>query len=265
MKIYISVDMEGIAGILLPEQLVKGETLYYEARKLMTREVNVIIEELIKIGVKDIVVKDAHGSGFNFLIEDLHPDALYVMGGLRVDQRFPLLDSSFTGAFLIGYHAKSGTKQAIRDHTISSHSWQSIAINGIEIGEIGLDSLLFGLHNVPIMLVTGDDKACKEVKEFLGEDVVTYITKYSLGRHAGIMLPPKRVYKELAEVVKRAIDNSKKCSPFYLNPPYEMVVRYMSTEQVDRLFCDNKRVIRIDGVTVKYKEEDLMQLLSHVL
>ncbi|MEH7386942.1 M55 family metallopeptidase [Bacillus sp. JJ1521] len=80
MKIYVSVDMEGIAGILLPEQLKKGGLLYEEARKLLTAEVNVVIEGLIEAGAEEIYVKDAHGTGYNFIASELHHGARYCMG-----------------------------------------------------------------------------------------------------------------------------------------------------------------------------------------
>lgn len=101
MKIYISADLEGIAGILDPIQVRPGERLYEEARVLLTEEVNVYVESLVQCGVRDIIVKDAHGSGFNFIPERLHPGALYSIGStdgvLGAANRFPGLDSTFDG------------------------------------------------------------------------------------------------------------------------------------------------------------------------
>lgn len=264
MKIYVSVDMEGIAGILLPEQLRRGEALYEEARRLLTQEVNVIVESLMQLGVSDIIVKDAHGSGFNLIPDSLHPGAFYVMGATRVKERFPGLDSSFTGAFLIGYHAMGGTAHAIRDHTYTSQGWQSVTINRVEYGEIAIDSLLFGLHGVPVRLVTGDEKACGEAGLFI-KGVTTYATKRAYGRHAGLLLPPKRVYRELPAVIKESLE--REVLPFSpIAPPYEMVVRFNSTDQVDPLFFDGKTSERLDGLTVRYREDhDLIRLLSHIL
>ncbi|CCQ95801.1 D-aminopeptidase superfamily protein [[Clostridium] ultunense Esp] len=264
MKYYVSVDMEGIAGIVIPEQLARDGPFYQEARRLLTEEVNLIVESLLQEGATEIIVKDAHGTGFNFIPDQLHPGASYVMGATRVGARFPGLDSSFSGAFLIGYHSMAGTAYSIRDHTYASNEWQSIKINGMEMGEIGIDSLLFGLHGVPILLVTGDDKACKEAKEILGEGVFTYITKRAFGRHAGILLPPRKVYHELPGIIRESV-RGQKLTPMQISPPYEMTVRFLSTDQADRVFIDGKATIRLDGLTVTFKENDLYHMLSHII
>lgn len=264
MKIYVSVDMEGISGILLPEQLKKGELAYEEARKLLTAEVNVVIEGLIEAGADDIYVKDAHGTGYNFVASELHPAAKYCMGATKVSQRFPGLDSTFDGAMLIGYHAMSGTESAIRDHTMTSVGWQSVHLNGRSIGEIGIDSLLFGLHNVPVLLVTGDKKTCAEANEDI-PNVRTYETKEGLGRHAALIKPPKLVYRELKESIKESLDNKENVLPVSLEGPYELVMKFLSTDQVDQRYFDGARSKRIDGLTAAYSSDEILEILSLAL
>ncbi|MFT4416482.1 M55 family metallopeptidase [Fredinandcohnia humi] len=261
MKIYVSVDMEGIAGILLPEQLKKGESFYEEARRLLTAEVNTVVEGLLEAGAKDIYVKDAHGTGYNFITSELHPRARYCMGATTLRQRFPGLDSSFDGAMLIGYHAKGGTEHAIRDHTMSSAGWQSLLLNGKPIGEIGLDGLLFGLHEVPILLVTGDKKTCSEAHEEI-PNVCTYETKEAFGRHAGLIKPPKLVYEELRKCIGLSIENRNKVLPCHINGPYELLVHFLSTDQADARYFDGVRSKRIDGLTAAYYGADIIGVLS---
>lgn len=264
MKIYVSVDMEGIAGILLPDQLFPGSSLYEEARKLLTKEVNVIVEALHQEGAKKIVVKDAHGRGFNFLVDDLHPEAIYCMGALRIDQRFPELDETFDAAMLIGYHAMGGTKHAIRDHTMTSTGWESLALNGRPIGEIGLDSLLFGLYHVPVIFVSGDDKTTQEAKETL-ENVTTYETKRAFGRHAGLMKAPKRVYEELPRKVAEAITKIDDCKPYKCEGPYTLHIKFLTTDAADQRFYDGKKSIRLNGLEAIYKDDDLERLFAKAL
>ncbi len=264
MKFYISVDMEGIAGIILPQQLRRGESLYNEARQLLTKEVNVIVESLVQEGATEIIVKDAHSSGFNFLMEHLHPAATYCVGGLKTEQRFAGVDASFDGAFLIGYHGKGGVKDAIRDHTMTSKGWQYLKLNGHEIGEIGLDSLLFGLHEVPVLLVTGDDKTCAEAKETL-EHVTTYQTKIGLGRHRGLLKAPQKVYQDLEGVIKQAVENKAKVQPYTLKAPYELLIHFISTDIADSRYYDGKESIRLNGLEALYKGTDLVQLFGRAL
>lgn len=264
MKIYVSVDMEGISGILLPEQLKKGEMPYEEARKLLTAEVNVVIEGLIEAGANDIYVKDAHGTGYNFIASELHHGARYCMGATNISSRFPGLDSSFDGAMLIGYHAMGGTEYAIRDHTMTSAGWQSIHLNGRPIGEIGIDSLLFGLHNVPVLLVTGDKKTCTEATKEI-PNVQTYETKEGFGRHAALIKPPKLVYRELNGLIKESINNRKNVLPVKLDGPYEIEMKFLSTDQVDQRYFDGARSKRIDGLTAAYSSDNIIEILSMAL
>jgi D-amino peptidase len=264
MKIYVSVDMEGISGILLPKQLKKGGLMYEEARKLLTAEVNVVIEGLIEAGADDIYVKDAHGSGYNFITSELHHGARYCMGATNISRRFPGLDTSFDGAMLIGYHAMGGTESAIRDHTMTSVGWQSIHLNGRPIGEIGIDSLLFGLHNVPILFVTGDKKTCAEAIEEI-PNVRTYETKEGFGRHAALIKPPKLVHKELKELIKESINNRENVMPVKLDGPYELLIKFLSTDQVDQRYFDGTRSKRINGLTAAYSSDNFLEILSLAL
>lgn len=266
MRIYISVDMEGIAGIVQREQLIPGERLYEEARRLLTDEVNVVVESLVALGVQRIVVKDAHYAGLNLLMPDLHPAAEYCFGGLRAEQRFPALDETFDGAILLGYHAMAGTLGAIRDHTMTAAAWHSVTLNDVPVGEIALDALLFGRHQVPVLMVTGDDKACAEAQHLI-PGVTTVQTKLGLGRHAGLLRAPRFVYAAYPEQVKQALHNNKTVAPLgkAFVPPYRLEIRYMGTELLDGQRFDNEQDVRVDGVTAVYTDDNLMRLLNRVL
>lgn len=264
MKIYVSVDMEGIAGIALPEHLKRGELFYQEGRHLLTHEINAVVEALLEGGAAEIVVKDAHGTGFNFVTELLHPGALYCMGGTPLAERFPGLDESFDGAMLIGYHGMAGTIRAVRDHTFSSAAYQHMELNGKPVGEIALDGHLFGMHGVPILLVTGDDATCREAQAEL-EGVSVYETKRAVGRHAALMKAPKQVRTEIRTAVKEALAARETCKPFVIPGPYELLVRYMSTDIADYKFCDGVSATRVDGLNVLYRDDHFVRMLARAL
>jgi D-amino peptidase len=264
MKIYVSADMEGIAGIMLREQLFRGEPLYQEARQLLTKEVNVIVQSLLEAGVREIVVKDAHASGFNFLPDRLHPGAMYCGGATRINERFPGLDNTFDGALLIGYHARGLTGKAVRDHTFTSQGWQSLELNGQPIGEIGIDALLFGLYGVPVLLVTGDDKTCREAVQQLGT-VLTYETKTGTGRHSALYKAPERVYAELPAVIAESLQSVGRALPYRVEGPYALRKRFLSTDQADSQVYDGIHSLREDGVTALYQDTDLMRLFMRAI
>lgn len=265
LKVYVSVDMEGLAGIVSREQVIPGERLYDEGRRLLTNEVNVIVQSLVDAGADHILVKDAHYAGMNLHVAEMHPAARYCLGTGHGVNRFAGVDVSFNAAMLIGYHARSGTLGAIRDHTITSTSWQRVVLNGRDIGEIGLDALRFGLFGVPVVLVTGDDKTCAEARMELGDTVVVYETKRGIERHYGVIKAPKAVYAEYPQVIRRALAACGKCAPYSLPSPYELTIRYASTDLVDALHLDGRRDHRVDGQTVVYTDTDLERLLNRVV
>ncbi len=261
LKIYISVDFEGIAGIVLNEQIIRGNPLYEESRKIVTDEVNVIVNSLIKLGIKEIIVKDAHSSGLNFLLNELHSDAVYCLGATKMDNRFPGLDSSFDGALLIGYHAMGGTKGAVLDHTMSLEEWRILSLNGNPIGEIGIDSLLFGMHNVPVLLVSGDDKACEEARMIM-PGIITYETKTGTARHAALTKAPKRIHLDMENVLKNALDSRISRMPLHMEGPYELTIDYHQSSQLDSIFFDGEQSKRLDAHKGVFKDSSLMRLLA---
>ncbi|SFA79651.1 D-amino peptidase [Cohnella sp. OV330] len=260
MKFYVSVDMEGIAGIALKEQIYRGEMFYEESRRLLTDEVNAVVEALAQAGAREVFVKDAHASGFNLLIGSLHPAATLAVGPLPLSNRFPGLDGTFDGALLIGYHAMAGTRSALLEHTFSYADISELALNGAPIGEIGIDALLFGRCGVPVVFVSGDDKACAEAHRQLGT-VVTYETKQATGRHSGLLKAPRRVLAEIGESVKEAVSRRSECKPYALPGPYEMRIDYTSTNLADAHAFEADGVSRLGGRTLTLEDDDFMRLL----
>lgn len=260
MKIYMSVDMEGIGGIALKEQVMKGNKEYEEARYLLIKEVNAAVDGALEAGEQEIVVLDGHGSGFNFPLEELHPKAKFFMGVRnKSTERFPFLDSSFDMMMLIGYHAMAGTQGAVRDHTQSSMTIEKVKVNGIEMGEVGLDAIVCGDRGVPIALVTGDDKVCSEAKLLL-PGVETAVVKYSNSRHAALMYAPKTSREIVKQAVYNTVKKAGQFKPYKIETPYDVEIQYLSTDIVDGIYTDGLRRIRLDSRTVLYKNVSLTEL-----
>ncbi|CAI6080177.1 M55 family metallopeptidase [Cohnella sp. JJ-181] len=261
MKFYVSVDMEGIAGVVFKEQIYRGEMFYQEARQLLTDEVNAVVEALAQAGATEVVVKDAHASGFNLLYGDLHPAATLAAGALPLTNRFAGLDETFAGALLIGYHGMAGTRGAILEHTFSYADIHELALNGEPIGEIGIDALLFGRAGVPVLFVSGDDKTCAEARRQLGS-VFTYETKKATGRHSGLLKAPRRVLSEIGEAVKEAVSRRSECKPYAIEGPYEMRIEYTSTSLADAHALEEDGVLRDGGRALRLQDDDLLRLLA---
>ena len=259
MKTYIAVDMEGISGVVITEQLGHGKLFYQEARRQLVRDTNAVIAGALEAGADDVLVIDAHSSGFNFIYEDLHPAADYIMGGAH-QQRFPFLEDADV-MFLVGYHAMSGTANAVRDHTMSSASYQDIWINGAPAGEIMIDALIAGAHGVPVGLVTGDDKACGEARALLG-NIETAQVKQAIGRHAARMLSPQRARELLQAKARRTVERVSELTPLGAPPTNTVRIRYNSTDLVDRIYFDGNGCTKIDSRTVEYRGDGVLETLS---
>ena len=259
MKVYIAVDMEGISGVVISEQLLHGRLFYQEARRQLVKDTNAVIEGALAAGAAEVLVVDAHASGFNFIYEELHPAAEYIMGGAH-QQRFPFLADADV-MMLVGYHAMSGTANAVRDHTMSSATYQDITINGEPAGEIMIDAAVAGAHEVPVGLVTGDDKACAEARSLLG-DIETAQVKRALGRHAARMLSPQRARELLQTNARRAVERVHDFTPYTVTAPVRVRIRYNSTDLIDRMYFDGSACTKIDSRTVEYRGETVLNALS---
>ncbi|MDE2815318.1 MAG: M55 family metallopeptidase [Chloroflexota bacterium] len=259
MKAYIAVDMEGISGVIISEQLLHGRLFYQEARRQLVNDTNAVIAGALEAGTDDVLVIDAHASGFNFIYEELHPAADYIMGGAH-QVRFPFLEDSDV-MMLVGYHAMSGTANAVRDHTMSSANYQDVLINGLPAGEIMIDAALAGSHGVPVGLVTGDDKACGEARQLLG-NIETAEVKQAIGRHAARMLSPARARELLQERARRAVERAGSLTPYMVSPPVTVRICYNSTDLVDRIYFDGNTCRKIDSRTVEYRGDDVLSALS---
>jgi len=254
MKIYISCDAEGISGVCRsPDEIA-------EIRTMMTRDVNAAVAGARAGGATEVLVWDMHNGGKTLLYEELEEGAEYVMGSPPIE-RLPGLDSSFAGVFFIGYHAMHGTARAVCDHTMSSAAWQHLWINGVMIGEVGQDALWAGRSGVPVLLVSGDDKVCTEARALLG-DIETAQVKIGLGRHLARMLAPKAARQLIFERAKAALNKVGKVKPFTMNPPYEVKLKYASSSHLDGILFDGKRRERLDGQTIVFRTNDLVEALT---
>jgi len=168
MRIFISADMEGLAGVVGDEQRSRKGQDYQMARRWMAQEVNAAVEGAIKAGAKEFVVTDAHAGAINLALPDLHQKAALIGGSNRPLSMMEGIQEGFDAAFFIGYHAMRGTQDACMDHTYSEEKVMAVRFNGTPYGEIGINARVAGHFGVPVVLVSGDDKTAAEAKAFLG-------------------------------------------------------------------------------------------------
>jgi len=223
LKVFISVDMEGIAAVVSGRECGSSGPDYNFFRKIMTLETNSAVEGALIAGAKEIVVRDGHGSKNNILPGLLHKKAKLLRGVTQRPENMMLgIDRSFDAVIFIGYHAKAGTKEGIIAHT-STGNVIDLSINGVSLPEAGYNALVAGLHDVPVALVAGDNWICSQVKDLFGE-VAMVETKVGMGS-AALGLHPEVVQKMIRSEVTSALHRLDSFRPYKLDPPYRMVLK----------------------------------------
>ena len=191
--------MEGVSGIVKPEQTSGGDPMYEEGRKLYTEEINAAVRGAKAGGATEIVVMDCHGAGGGWTFNSLVPELLHEDCEWVVQEEWTgyteLLEQGCDAALFVGMHAMAGTQDGNMNHTVSGRDYQRLWFNGTEVGETGINAALCGTWGCPVLLVTGDEASCREGKALLGEGLTTVAVKRAFGSGAARMLPPVRARK----------------------------------------------------------------------
>ena len=252
MKVFVMVDMEGISGIVKESQVFPDQEHYQASRQYVTWDVNACVAGCVAGGAKKIVVRDAHYTGFNFLWEQLDPRAEYVQGS-SPKERMPDI-GSFDGLILLGYHGMAGTPEAIQEHTMSPHGWQNFWINGVRSGELAIDAGIAGDHNVPVIMVSGDDKICREAKRFL-KTVVAVQVKKGLAREGGQLQPKDKAHQLIREGAEQACRRYREMKAYKVKKPVRMRLELVSRGKLPVGRADAKildgRTFEVQGRTVE--------------
>lgn len=222
MKIYISVDIDGI-GSLAEMCVMSGYPPLPWVQELATREVNAAVEGALEGGATTVVVNENHSSR-HMIPELLHPAAELLIGRPKPVQTLDDLDETFDAVFLVGIHARAGTPGAVMDHTWDFRIY-NLRVNGTTIGEVGLNALLAGHYGVPISLVTGDNYVVQEAKELLG-DVETVVVKRSRDRYAARCPHPTKVRELVHEGATRSLRDIARLRPFDLGKPVHLEIDF---------------------------------------
>jgi D-amino peptidase len=232
-KIFISVDMEGISGVVDPAQLGPDGFEYQRAREWMTGEVNAAIAGIRDAGPSEIVVADSHGNGQSLLIDKLPDDVRTVRGFPRPLEMMQGIDDSFAAAVFIGYHASEWTANAVRGHTISSARLLGIKLNGHEVSEGIYNAALAGQFGVPVAFVSGDRLAVTQLQE-AAPAAEGVIVKEPYGYHSALTVTPAHGRALILDGVKRAMAKIGSLQPYRLTAPIALEVGFKLTIDAER-------------------------------
>jgi len=263
MKIYMMTDLEGVSGVVQweprKEDTHEAAAKRAQMRRLLTGEVNAAIEGLFEAGATEVIVNDGHGSGYTIDFEQIDPRVVVIHGTQRPFW-LPLLDETCDATILIGAHPRAGTPAGVLYHTQSSVIKRT-TVNGIEIGEMGQQALIAGHYDVPMIFVSGDEAACKEISELI-PNIETVAVKKGLSRFSAVSIPPKRAREMIKEGVKRAMKKIDKIKPFKLQPPLVWRNEYYS----ERYSADALSAVpeAVESNVSEYRADDVITLVKMV-
>lgn len=258
MKIYISADMEGVVGAVTGEQLSPTGFEYQRFREFMTQEVNAAIEGAVEAGATEIVVSDSHGNAQNLLIEKLPKNTLLVRGFPRPLVMMQGIDAGFDGVIFLGYHAGTTNPQGVRAHTMSSARLANVQLNNISMPEGGFNAAIAGHFNVPVIMVSGDDAAVKEVTALLG-DIEGAVVKWNYGFHSEITMMPEAAYALIREKAKKAVSRIKSFKPYKIKTPVQLDVRFKNYRPSE-LLSYLSIIERTDAHSIRFIGKDMVEV-----
>lgn len=225
LKVFISADMEGIAGVVTQDQLGPTGFEYDRFRGFMTAEVLAAIQGARDAGATTILVTDAHGNGENILIERLPDDVTIVRSWPRPLGMMQGIDSSFAAAVFIGYHTSTNSTTGVRAHTFSSATLTSVSLNGRTIPEAGMSAAIAGHFGVPVVAISGDDQAVAEAQALLGK-IEGAVVKQAISFHSAASMTPNAAQLLIRERVKVGVQRRAELKPFVLTRPIRLDVSF---------------------------------------
>lgn len=262
MKVFMVTDMEGVAGITSFTQQSYPDGKYYEqAKKLETAEVNAAVEGLLDAGVEDILVWDGHGAG-GISFEDLHPAAKLLHGRPSPPwSRLTEVIRRYDVVTIVGQHAMAGVVTGNQNHTQSSQTIDYYKLNGKPIGEIGQIALYFGAYGIPLIYLSGEIDACKEVEDLV-PGIVTSAVKEGLGRGAAISLSAQAARQRIRADIRAAVEQQRATPlpPVVWSGPYVLEKRYFHTDVADAA-ASQPGVERVDSQTVRLRSDDIRDII----
>lgn len=225
LKVFISVDMEGVSGVVDRDQTSSDGKDYQRFRMLMTAEANAAVDGALDAGATHIVVNDSHGSHRNLLIEDLHAPAELISNNIKPMGMMAGLDASYAAAIFIGYHAKAGSAEGVLAHTGNGSTIADLRINGRSVGEGGMNIHAAGALGVPVVLVSGDQAVIAELRELV-PNIEGVQVKEAIGAAAARSLRPEETVRLIREGTARAIRRRGEINPVPAGLPVRFEVSF---------------------------------------
>ena len=260
MRVFISVDMEGVAGIATFDQVIRGGSGYPRAQSLMTAEANAAIRGAFAGGATEVLVNDSHGTMDNLLHDALDPRARVLFGAPRPSCMVQGISAADAMAVFVGYHAAAGSPGVLA-HTFSSN-FTELRVNGQPMTEAEVNGLYAASLGVPVGVVTGDDEICDVArKAFPGVTAVE--VKKATGYSATDSLTPAAATQAIELAVEEAVSDCTRLHPQPVAHELVLEVDFASPLMAD-FAASVPRTQRLSARTLRGEvdnADDLMRLV----
>lgn len=257
LKVFISVDMEGIAGLIAWDETEQGGPDYPLFRRIMTEEANAAIAGALDAGATEIVVRDAHGSARNILPDLLRPEARLIREWASPMSMMEGLDRTFDAVVFVGYHARAGTPDAVLKHTMSLTLFDVI-LNGVRMPEAGWNAAIAGYFDVPVVFLSGDSAICRQAREIIGP-IETAAVKDGISKAAS-MIHPVKAQEMIRKGVAAGLRNLKAAKPYKPVPPYKLEIVF-TDETLAMRASSVPGAVRTGERSVAFTSNDLMEIV----
>jgi D-amino peptidase len=232
MKVYISTDFEGVAGIVDWDQIMVGSHDYDMGRRLLLGELNAAIDGAIEAGATEFVVNDSHSSMRNLEPDLLHGQATLISGKHKPMYMMQGLDDSFDAIFFLGYHGSIGASQAILSHSYNPRAIWEARINGQVVGESAINALVAQRYGVPIALVTGDQATAAEAREIRPAPHCVEV-KRSISRYAAESLHPEMARERIREGARLSLSANRPIGAPEFASPITLELTFLTADMAE--------------------------------
>ncbi len=229
-RIFIVTDMEGVGGVnSWDEQTAPGQRRFEEARRLLAAEVNAAVAGALAGGASEVVIWDGHDSSRSLSVEDIPPHARLIQGE-PTPADFYLGDGRYDGLMFVGQHAKAGAG-GLLSHS-QSREVKDITINGRSVGEIGQAAAIAGYFKTPVIMLSGDQAACDEVRT-IQPTAETVAVKRRVGNSSALSLSHEEARAQIRGAAERAVRRIREFSPWVIPGPVEMRFEFLPQKTGD--------------------------------
>lgn len=258
MKIFLSSDIEGTAGVVDWAQCLGPGPEYQYYRRLLQDEVNAAIEGALSAGATEFLVNDSHSSMQNLRPDELLGKARYLSGRHKPLYMMQGLDASFDAAFFVSYHGSMASEASTLSHTYNPKAIAQVLLNGLEVGESGINALVAQGHGVPIVLITGDDTTAEEA-ERVCPGIHTAVVKHSVTRFAAESLHPSEAKDLIREAAAAAVRGLETARPPQIALPATLEILFGNGDFAE-MATWVEGVEKVDARTVRVTGDDPIRL-----